>query len=75
VRNLHCRDIVTPDLNIRAPPAFRVWFNAMMIGLDVTNTDDLYALLLMSCSSKLNQDWGVVDAVMGVRESVQGLRP
>jgi hypothetical protein len=74
VRDLHCRDIVTPDATeILAGERFRGWFEEMMApvadrGLSM---DDMYTMLLVVCSK--DQNWGIVDAVIGTREAVAGL--
>jgi hypothetical protein len=81
VRPLYCRDLVTPDAKeIFASERLRGWFEGMMAPvaerLDLQrqkDMDDLYALLLTYCSK--DQGTGVIDAVIGVREAIEGLMP
>jgi hypothetical protein len=69
VRSLHCRNLISADAKeIHAGERFRGWFEGTMapIADRGANMDELYAMLLTLCSK--DQDWGVIDAVMGVRE-------
>ena len=81
VRPLHCRDLISADAEkVLAGERFRGWFEGMMGPLterlqlhDQKEMDKLYALLLTYCSK--DQDVGAIDAVMAIREMIEGVMP
>ena len=75
VRDLQCRDIVSPYGTALADPDFRKWFDGFMAPVADTgiSMDQMYNQLLADCAQ--DQNWSAVGATLQFRQLMHGMTP